>query len=182
VVRSVVSVSVAAKESVSLPLATACVACPATARPGRRGHPKMRRRGMAQVKRIKGPALSPDGRARVLGCTLAQGRRTRAASCANANAITARRRGHEWHDAAAIKPASERASMKAAAPARNLIPAWHEGRHHQRRRGGAERRAFRLSSMAVASTGGKMRVFSPLWPLAEVQASVQRGGAACRRG
>jgi hypothetical protein len=74
-----------------------------------------------------------------------------------------------------IKPASECASMKAAAPARNLIPAWHEGRHHQRR-------AFRLGSMAVASTGGKKRVSSPLWPLAEVQASVQRGGAACRRG
>jgi hypothetical protein len=54
------------------------------------------------VKRNKGPALSPDGRARVLGCTLAQGRRTRAALCANANAsaITVRRRGHERHGAA----------------------------------------------------------------------------------
>jgi hypothetical protein len=93
-------VSVAAKESLSLPLATACVACPATARPGRRGHPRRRRRGTAQVNRIKGPALSPDGRARVLGCTWVQGRRTRAASCANANAITARRRGHERHGAA----------------------------------------------------------------------------------
>jgi hypothetical protein len=30
--------------------------------------------------------------------------------------------------------------VKAAAPARNFIPAWHEGRHHQRRRGGGEHR------------------------------------------
>jgi hypothetical protein len=30
---------------------------------------------------------------------------------------------------------SERASTKAATPANEFVPAWHEGRHHQRRRG-----------------------------------------------
>jgi hypothetical protein len=68
--------------------------------------------------------------------------------------------------------------VKAAAPARKRVPAWLDGRHHQRRRGGAERRAFRLGSMAVASTSGEKRVSSPLWPLAEVE----RGGEVRRRG
>jgi hypothetical protein len=95
-----VRASVAAKESVPLPLETACAACPATARPGRRGHPRRRRRGKAQANRIEGAALSPDGRARVLGCTWAQGRRTRVVPCASANATMARRRGHERHGAA----------------------------------------------------------------------------------
>jgi hypothetical protein len=53
-----------------------------------------------QANRIEGAALSPTGRARVLGCTWAQGRQTRAALCANANATMARRRGHERHGAA----------------------------------------------------------------------------------
>jgi hypothetical protein len=175
---------------VSLLLAIACVTYPATARPWRRGHPKRGGEERRRRKRTKGPALSPDWRARVLGCTLVQGRRTRAASCANANesANTTQRRDHERYDAAyygykeEFKPASERASMKAAAPARNLIPAWHEGRHHQRRCGGAEHRAFHLGSMAGATTRGEKRLSSPLWPLAEVQASVQSGGAACPRG
>jgi hypothetical protein len=45
-------------------------------------------------------------------------------------------------------------------------------------RGGAERRAFRLGSMAVASTRGGKRVSSHRWPLAEVE----RGGEVRRRG
>jgi hypothetical protein len=48
--------------------------------------------------------------------------------------------------------------MKAAAPARKCVPAWLDGWHHQRRRGGTERRAFRLGSKAMASTRGKERV------------------------
>jgi hypothetical protein len=48
----------------------------------------------------QGPALSPDGRSCVLGCTWAQGRRTHAVPCASANATMARRRGHERHSAA----------------------------------------------------------------------------------
>jgi hypothetical protein len=44
-----------------------------------------------------------------------------------------------------------RASTKAAAPAEISDPAWLEGRHHQRRRGGAV--AFRLGSKAVAHRG-----------------------------
>jgi hypothetical protein len=59
--------------------------------------------------------------------------------------------------------------VKAAAPARKCVPAWLDGRHHQRRRGGAERRAFRLGLKAVASTRGKKRASSPRWPLAEVE-------------
>jgi hypothetical protein len=50
-----------------------------------------------------------------------------------------------------------RASTKAATLAKDCIPAWLDGRHHQWRRGGAVRRAFRLGSMAVASTGDKKR-------------------------
>jgi hypothetical protein len=42
-----------------------------------------------------------------------------------------------------------RASTRAAAPAEISNPAWLEGRHHQRRRGGAV--AFRLGSKAAAS-------------------------------
>jgi hypothetical protein len=44
--------------------------------------------------------------------------------------------------------------------------------------GGAERWAFCLGSMAVASTSGEKRVSSPRWPLAEVE----RGGEVRRRG
>jgi hypothetical protein len=57
-----------------------------------------------------------------------------------------------------------RALTKAAAPTRNCMPAWHEGRHHQRRRG-----AFHSGSMAGVSTRGKQRSSSPLWLLDEVQ-------------
>jgi hypothetical protein len=92
--------SKAAKESVPLPLATACVACPATARLGRCGRPRRQQRGKTQANRIEGAALSPEGRARVLGCTWAQRHRTRAVPCASANATVARRRGHERHDPA----------------------------------------------------------------------------------
>jgi hypothetical protein len=59
--------------------------------------------------------------------------------------------------------------VKAAAPTRKCVPAWLDGRHHQRRRGGAERWVFRLGSKAVASTRGKKRASSPPWPLAEVE-------------
>jgi hypothetical protein len=66
-------------------LAIAHVTYMATARPWRRGHP--RRGGVKRRRRArtKGPALSPDWHARERGCTLAQGRWTRAASRANPN-------------------------------------------------------------------------------------------------
>jgi hypothetical protein len=75
-----------------------------------------------------------------------------------------------------------RVLVKAAAPAIKCVPAWLDGRHHQRRRGGAERRAFRLGLKAVVSTRGKKRRphLGGLWP--EWSASLKRGGAACRRG
>jgi hypothetical protein len=68
--------------------------------------------------------------------------------------------------------------VKAAAPAKDRIPAWLDGRHHQRRRGGAERRAFRLGSKTVASTGGKKRRshLGGRWP--KWSASVKSGGTA----
>jgi hypothetical protein len=49
--------------------------------------------------------------------------------------------------------------------------------------GGAERRAFRLGSEAVASTRGKERASSPRWPLAEVErvGEERRGGLPARK-
>jgi hypothetical protein len=139
------------------------------------------------VKRNKGPTLSLEGCARVLGCTLAQGRRTRATSCTNASAsaITARRRGHERHGAA-YDGDKEQLSQRASARRRRqrLLQeiSSHPGMKAGITSGGAEHRAFFLGSMAGATTRGDKRVSSPLWPLAEVQALVQKGGAACRRG
>jgi hypothetical protein len=100
-----------------------------------------------QEKRTKGPALPLGWRARVLGCILARGRRTHVVTRANANASAkyseasrsrAARHGVRWREGKA-RPESERALTKAAAPTNEFDPAWHEGRHHQRRRGGAER-------------------------------------------
>jgi hypothetical protein len=73
--------------------------------------------------------------------------------------------------------------MKAAHLQEILIPAWHEGRHHPRRRGGAEHRAFLLGSMAGVSTRGEQWSSSPLWLLAEVQCVgvVWRCGLPARR-
>jgi hypothetical protein len=78
---------------------------------------------------------------------LARGRRTRVVTHANANASAkhsaasrsrAPQRGVRRREGKA-RPESERASTKVAAPANEFDPAWHEGWHHQRRRGGAER-------------------------------------------
>jgi hypothetical protein len=63
-----------------------------------------------------------------------------------------------------------RASTKAAAPAEDCIPAWLDGRHHQRRRGAAGVPP-RLNGRGVHR--GEETVSSPGWPLAEVQASVK---------
>jgi hypothetical protein len=139
-----------AKETVPLPFSTAtvCTRHPATARPQRRDRPK---RGGESYVREKGTKVQscPQGRhVCVLGCTMARWRRVRVATRANANASangTTRRRGRERHgtanngDKERLGQESERASTMAATPASEFVPAWHEGRHHQRRRGGAER-------------------------------------------
>jgi hypothetical protein len=123
-------------------LATACLTYMATARPWRRGHPRRGGRKRRRRERTKGPAMSPDWRARARGCTLAQGRRTRAASRVNENASgnTTRRRVHGRYSAVCDGDMEELRQRASARRCRQrhlqeiLIPAWHEGRHHQRRR------------------------------------------------
>jgi hypothetical protein len=61
---------------------------------------------------------------------------------------------------------------------KKIIPAWLDGRHHQRRRRGGSVRASRFPLARRA--GGSL--FSPWSPRAVVQALVKKGGAACRRG
>jgi hypothetical protein len=98
-------------------LATARVTYMATARPRRRGHP--RRGGVKRRRRArtKGPALSPDWRARARGCTLAQGSWTRAASransIANASGNTTRRRVHGRYGAVHYSDKEDYASERA---------------------------------------------------------------------
>jgi hypothetical protein len=100
-----------------LSLETACVTYMATARPWRRGHPRRGGEEQRKRERTKGPALSPDWRARAWGCTLMQGRWTRAASRANANASgnTTRRRVHGRYGAVCYgdkEELSQRASAR----------------------------------------------------------------------
>jgi hypothetical protein len=131
--------------SLPFPFATMCMRYPATARPWRRGRPKRGGESRRKRERTKDPALPRGWRAHVLGCTLARGRRTRMVTRANASAkhcaasrSRAARRGVRRRERKA-RPESECASTKAAAPANEFVPAWHEGRHHQRRRGATAR-------------------------------------------
>jgi hypothetical protein len=91
---------------------------------------------------------------------------TRANANASANGL-ARRRGREWHGTA-INSDKERQGQrerarvdKGSSTCKRVVPAWHEGRHHQRRRGGTERlrvppwlegRGIHMSKEAVVLT------------------------------
>jgi hypothetical protein len=135
-----------------------------------------RPRGPAQEKG-QGSTSSPG-----LGCTRAGVHACARATCPHGRARERERSSDGSHRrpgrwiSRRLERLSEangaRALVKAAAPARNFIPAWHEGRHHQQRRGGAEHQAFHLGSMAGATTRGEKQLSSPRWPLDEVQALV----------
>jgi hypothetical protein len=121
---------------------------------------------------------------------LAQGRRTRAASCANANASanTTRRRDHERYGAAydgdkeeLSQPASARRRRQRHLQTSLSQPGTKAGITS----GGAAARSdcsFHLGSKAGASTWAGKRSSSPCWPRVVVQASVKCGGVARRRG
>jgi hypothetical protein len=111
----------------------------------------------------------------VRGCWGAPGRKgvaARTVPCASANAATAWRRGHERttrHKTATRtnELASERASMKAAAPARKHPSLARRPASPAVARGND---AFHLGAKAGASTWGGERLPSAWWPRAEVQA------------
>jgi hypothetical protein len=136
-----------------LPYPLQCTRFSATARPRRRGSVK---HGGGVLREKEGPRLnlaspkSTRARAGVHGIAgvgfskrrvRAQARtRTRPARRGVVDSIGIARRTRRHRKARLRK---RRALTNAAAPARSCIPAWHEGRHHQRRRG-----AFHSGSMA----------------------------------
>jgi hypothetical protein len=127
-------------------------------RPRRHGHPVRGGGAASTVCSVitagheKGPKARPCPHscgARVLGCTLASAV-ARTGACAGTHTSRTRRgaptrrggdgqsqrptaRGKRTRRAACV-------STRAAAPAENSIPAWLEGRHHQRRHGASARR------------------------------------------
>jgi hypothetical protein len=141
----------ATKDRVSsfLPYPLRCTRFSATARPRRRGPVKHGGVVLRERKRLRLNLASPRStraRAGVHGNAdvglvkqrvRAQVRtRTRPARCGVVDSIGITRRTRRHREARLRK---RRALTKAAAPARSCIAAWHEGRHHQRRRGGAVR-------------------------------------------
>jgi hypothetical protein len=171
-----------AETTAFLPLATVRASHKATVRSRQRDRPvyggEHGEHGVGTKKAPKaGPCLQGYG-ARMLGCTLASAvartgvcARTRTRRGRDAGAPT--RRDGDRMVAASYGKREEarrvaRTSTKAAAPAEDCNPAWLDGRHHQKRRGGAVARIVppRLEGRGV-HRGGEA-ASSPGWPLAEV--------------
>jgi hypothetical protein len=125
----------------------------------------------------------------VLGCTSAQGGRACTGPRVNANAPAS---GDDdgQDDGGTRRPEGlgrvrrRRAHVgEGGGTCKKIIPAWLDGRHHQRRwRGGA----MRVSRSPSARRPGRPQraggsSFSPWWPRAIVQASVKKGGVARQR-
>jgi hypothetical protein len=138
--------------------------------------------------RVEGAKVRPCpyGRdARVLGCTRVSsvartGARSRARTRRERDAAldTARRRRTAQKPNANGKRGTRRAaraSTRAAAPAEISDPAWLDGRHHQRRRGGAV--AFRLGSKAAAHRGEVSGILT--WVASSRCAGVGDGARRC---
>jgi hypothetical protein len=140
-----------------------------------------------------------DRHARVLGCTVMRGvglakRRVRAQArtrtrparrgVVDSKGIARRARRHRK-----ARLRKRRALTKAAAPARSCIPAWHEGRHHQRRRGGAvhstparwpgnHKREAAVILTSVATSRSEGRQCSVAVRLASEEEEEEGGGAS----
>jgi hypothetical protein len=132
---------------------------------------------------------------------MARGRRVRVATRANANASangSARRRGREWHGTA-INSNKERLGQRERArvdegsgTCKRVVLAWHEGRHHQRRRGGTERlrvpprlegRGIHMSKEAVVLTlvaTGRSAGIGAVWWCGSSAGKKMKAAARCR--
>jgi hypothetical protein len=161
-----------------LPYPLRCTRFSATARPRRCGPVK---HGGGILREREGPRLNlapRDRHAHVLGCTVTWGVRL-AKRCVRARmrpdrhgVADSKGNGRRTRRHGKARPRKWLVLMKAATPARSCIPAWHEGRHHQRRRGGAVHRCVPPRLDGRATTRGEKQLSSPRWPRAEVQASV----------
>jgi hypothetical protein len=183
-----------------LPYPLRCTRFSATARPRRRDSVK---HGGGVLREREGPRLnlaSPKStrvRAGVHGIAgvelvkrrvRAQARtRTRPARRGVVDSIGIARRTRRHRKARLRK---QRTLTKAAAPARSCIPAWHEGRHHQRRRGGAVRStparwpgnhkreaAVVLTSVATGRSAGR-RCSVAVWLAGEEEEEVGGGASS----
>jgi hypothetical protein len=145
-------------------------------------------RGPAQEKEPKVQPCLPGWRARVLGCTLARGRRACADARVNANAPTRDRERGQYgvHTTARRARLGKRRARvdEGGGTCKRFNLAWLDNQHHQRWRRGGAVRATR--SPSARRPGRPHRAgecsSSPWWPRAVVQALVKRGGAAHRRG